>query len=275
MNCSKLVTLVGAIAVTLGIVVTAVAPAPSTASTRTGFLTEDSTKVYPDPKEQPVRLEPQGGPQTYAADRYVIDASPAPWTSSRNGPGQFFQASVPNGAVFDVVQRWGATWYFGTVNHNYQYCGWILAENLDASGAGNSVCPALFCDNRAFDKPNCPPKEFTQYINCETCGGGWATQLQQSVCYYRNVYPWNVPAIPLNGANVCRSPGYTVYWRYVSEDGNWVAISDPAIEHLKWFFVPHSALPGICGSGSNAKAPTDFNKQQDWGLVCKNAAEGG
>jgi hypothetical protein len=99
---------------------------------------------------------------------------------------------------------------------------------------------------------------------------------------YRNVYPWNVPAAGYDLAGIQRPAGYAVDWRYVSEDGNWVAVSDPdptpAVADQKWFFVPKWSLPTVCGGGANAKPPTTPERGpsgENWGLVCKTAAEGG
>lgn len=72
-------------------------------------------------------------------------------------------------------------------------------------------------------------------------------QLSTSAELYRNVYPWNVPATGYDDAGINRPAGYTVYWRYVSEDGQWVAVSDPdptpAISNMSWFFVRKTAFP--------------------------------
>jgi hypothetical protein len=214
-------------------------------------------------------------PLSVAAQRYLVHVPKTPyWGTVRNAPSSFFTATVQNGDYLDVTQKAGQVNYFGEVRHSgFGYCGWILAANLDPNSNFVSDCPAGFTS---------PPAGFSQYINCETCNGGWGVQLQANTQLYRNVYPWNVPAGGYDAAGIVRPAGYTVYWRYVSEDGNWVAVSDPdptpAINNQSWFFVPKSSLPTICGGGANAKPPTTPQRGpggENWGLVCKSAAEGG
>lgn len=49
-----------------------------------------------------------------------------------------------------------------------------------------------------------------------------------------------------------------MYWRYVSKNGEWVAINDVNSSYaLKWFFVPRSAVPGICPGGAHGSGVWD------------------
>lgn len=223
--------------------------------------TEDPTKVYKDPKEPPVELIPQEPapgevtPMYQTNARYTINpANSAPWASARNSHQQFFIGSVADG---DTLNAYGGFDKNSRVGHipNQGFCGWILSENLDPiGGTVDQPCPWEWFLN---------PQDFSQYINCDHCNGGWDVSLAHGTTLHRNVHPWRLPTLP-EDPSIYRPAGYVVYWRYVSEDGNWVAVSDPNVSHLKWFFVPKSALPNICAAG-----PTP-SVHPGWGLSCKH-----
>lgn len=244
----------------------------------------EGTRVVPDPPDVPVTLEPLHRPvpavpigegDSTAGARYRINVHDGlPWASSRNEPLGFFVNSVRDDTIMTVVKGQRTTGpngetqhYMGDIDHypNW-FCGWVFAMNMDPlERQGTSRCPSDW---------TLAPSRFSQYINCETCRGGWTVSLAHSVTYVRNVYPW-APNHEVHDYSISRPAGYEVHWRYVSEDGNWVAVSDTDPDmHMKWFFVPKSALPNICGGGADA-GPPSTPERQDWGLVCKSEAEGG
>ena len=120
------------------------------------------------------------------------------------------------------------------------FCGWVLAENLNAAPGSGYQTP---CDSSWA----MPLGAMTQYINCDSCDGGFDARLTRSVTAHRNVYPWHTgPGIP-SGA-VSSDPSVTLNqneqfnWRYLSENGEWVAGTTTRPYALKWFFVPANAL---------------------------------
>lgn len=232
---------------------------------------ENPNLVLPDRPDQPVTLkplEPQAAAEgevsaafAYPTYRYQIDTPTGSWASVRNRAQQFYYGAAQDGWEFRVnqmVQTGGSS----TLN-NYggylparNFCGFIFSMNLNPlSGSSTSPCPSNF---------DVPPANFTQFINCDTCNGGWAVKLKQPVTFMRNVYPWSVGnENPPTDASISRPAGYTVYWRYVSENGQWAAVSDndPSLT-LNWFFVPRAALGNICTAGATPSS------QPGWGLSC-------
>ncbi len=226
-------------------------------------ISGDARNVFPDPPDEPVTLEPADdagdqGAQSFAyptTARYIVNpANNAPWASLRNWHQLLFIGSVADGHNLDVTNSYLYS-RMGYVPQRW-FCGWVFAESLDnIGGSGTSPCPSTW---------EMYPAGFSQYVNCDYCGGGWGpVYLAHGTYLYRNVYPW-VQNPPLTDQSVWRPAGTPVYWRYVSEYGNWVAVSDDSVEHLKWFFVPKTALPNICNGGAGAYPSSRYG----WGMTC-------
>lgn len=214
---------------------------------------EDVNTVLPDPVEPPVELSPiddapDGGitPSFVTSPRRYTVSITNGWGSIRARPNSWFIGSIANGWTLnafnppspDPGSRLG---YFFERN----FCGWVLNQNLiNNNTTGTSACNSNW---------TLAVKDFTQIINCDTCNGGYLTHLTGYTCYVRNAYPWWAgpdypPGQPLD-FTVCNNAGTPVYWRYISENGQWAAISDPQYS-FKWFFVPTQALPStICSQG--------------------------
>jgi len=218
---------------------------------------ENPLDVLPDPTERPVKLTPVDGRgrgktidepslRYFAPNRYRINTPRGSWATLRTFHQQFFIGTVADGWILNAqgsysYSRWG---FFS----ERDFCGWLLAENLDPiTGSGQSPCPPDW---------NLPIGSASQVINCDRCDGGFGVTLTQNVTFRRNVYPWHTgPGVPPGAVStdpsISRPAGYKVYWRYVSENGEWLAIADPDPTLAQaWFFIPRSAVGNICAAGA-------------------------
>lgn len=219
-------------------------------------------QMQPDPIEPPVTLIPQGGTSAGGSAKggattnsvvtprkYTIQADSGSWATIRSYANSWFIGSVQTGMTLnafnppspDPGSRLG---YVPERN----FCGWVINTNvINQNTTGISECDSNW---------SLTPASFTQMINCDSCNAGYATTLMGYTCYVRNAYPWWTgpdypPGQPLD-FTVCNNAGHQVYWRYVSANGQWVAIIDPSYS-LSWFFVPRSALPSnICTATPHA-----------------------
>lgn len=225
---------------------------PGGASAKPAPGRDDPTDTLPDrlgPSVSFQQAPAKGGgvsTQSYAAPNlYRIHVSSGLWAGVRNAHQQFFIGSAKEGMQFNSNNSYSYSRFGYLPDRNF--CGWVLAESLDPlGGSGTSPCPSSW---------TLPLSGFTQFINSDSCNCGWAATLATSVTYRRNVYPWHTgPGVPSGGitdTSISRPAGYVVYWRYVSENGEWVAVADPDPSLvMNWFFVPRSALPGICPGGA-------------------------
>jgi hypothetical protein len=214
-------------------------------------------QILPDPVEPPVTLIPQDGntsttrPKGVTTNavttprKYTIQASPG-WASIRSSAHSWFIGSAQTGMTLnafnpDPAHPEDADSRMGYITER-NMCGWLLTQSItNQNSTGVSQCGSNWSLGIG---------SASQMINCDSCNGGYSTNLLAYTCYVRNAYPWWTgpdypPGQPLD-FTVCNNAGHQVYWRYVSANGQWVAISDPNYA-MTWFFVPRSALPAnIC-----------------------------
>jgi len=174
---------------------------------------------------------------SYAPNSYVIGNAYRGWTDDMQGAAQFSSGpGNPKGTYY----RWGFLYGEG-----FDRCAWIdegevgerVAVEADRCGAPQEIDTGMFLAT------------YTNGTHNALAGDGSPTHMNYagSGCTdrfgYGNVAPWKVPAIPAN--SVGRVPnGKELLWRYVSRDGKWVMVRDPApaAGGPNWYFVQRGCL---------------------------------
>jgi hypothetical protein len=169
---------------------------------------------------------------SYAPNSFVIGNAYAGWTDEVQGSPQFSSGpGNPEGAAY----RWG--YLFG---ENFDRCAWVNEEDL---GAGVHEGGQRCGDPQEIDTPYFAAT-FTNGIRNDLVGDGSETHMHYAGdgCVdtrgYGNVSPWRVPATPANPVGQVPD-GKLLRWRYVSRDGLWVLVRDPATPpgQPNWYFV--------------------------------------
>jgi len=169
---------------------------------------------------------------SYAPNSFVIGNAYPGWTDMVQGNAQF---SHGPGNELGASYRWGNL--FG---ENFDHCAWVGTKET----TGGIYLHGARCGSpQQIDKPYF----FATYTNGEhndLAGDGSDTHMHYagSGCTnkagYGNVEPWRVPATPANVVGQVPD-GKLLKWRYVSKDGSWVLVRDPAPPANKpnWYFV--------------------------------------
>ena len=170
---------------------------------------------------------------SYAPNSFVIGNAYAGWTDIIQGPSQF---SAGPGNQGGANYRWG--YLYGT---NFDRCAWVESSAVDPTTSvhGTNRCGSPQQINT--------PMFLSTYTNGEhnqLAGDGSITHMQYdgSGCTdtraFGNVEPWRDPATPANEVFVVPN-GKELRWRYVTHDGRWVLVRDPAPTTGKpnWYFV--------------------------------------
>ncbi len=169
---------------------------------------------------------------SYAPNSFVIGNAYSGWTDLVQGNPQF---SKGPGNESGTYYRWG--YIYG---ESFDRCAWVgnqdiddgVHENGDACGSPQQIDTPMF---------------WVTYTNGEhndLAGDGSVTHMHYagSGCSnhdgYGNVEPWRVPATPNNSLGAVPD-GKTLLWRYVTKDGSWVLVRDPAppANAPNWYFV--------------------------------------
>ncbi len=169
---------------------------------------------------------------SYAPNSFVIGNAYPGWTDAAQGDAQFSHGpGNPNGTWY----RWG--YLFG---ENFDHCAWV------GTGAttGGTYVPGKRCGNPQEINTPYFLATYTNGEHNQLAGDGSETRMHYSGsgCVdkngYGNVEPWRVPATPANVVGQIPD-GKVLKWRYVSKDGHWVLIRDPAppTHQPNWYFV--------------------------------------
>ena len=170
---------------------------------------------------------------SYAPNSFVIGNAYGGWTDIDQGAPQFSHGPGNEGGAY---YRWG--YLYG---ENFDRCAWINDNDLDATTThhGTNKCgsPQEIDDNYFYPT-------FTNGEHNQLAGDGSITHMQYdgSGCTdktgYGNVEPWRSPATPANPVGVIPD-GKELRWRYVTRDGHWVLVRDPAppAGQPNWYFV--------------------------------------
>lgn len=169
---------------------------------------------------------------SYAPNSYVIGNAYPGWTDDVQGNAQF---SKGPGNSAGVSYRWG--YLFG---ENFDHCAWVNTDDapVDSHKSGSKCGSPQEIDTPMF------MSEYTNGDHNSLAGDGSDTHMHYagSGCTdhdgYGNVAPWRVPATPANSLGAIPD-GKLLKWRYVSRDGQWVLVRDPAPvpNAPNWYFV--------------------------------------
>ena len=170
---------------------------------------------------------------SYAPNSFVIGNAYPGWTDHVQGDPQFSSGpGNPNGASY----RWGFLY-----GENFNHCGWVSDSIVKDSGRAHNECGSP----QEIDTPHFAAT-YTNGMRNRKVSDGSLTHMHyagsgcRDVNGYGNVSPWRVPATPANSVGAVPD-GRTLYWRYVSKDGEWVLVHDPVNNGSKtlpnWYFV--------------------------------------
>jgi hypothetical protein len=169
---------------------------------------------------------------SYAPNSFVIGNAYPGWTDLIQGNAQFSAGPGNYGGAF---YRWGFLYGEG-----FDRCAWVndaeIGSGAHQAGA-HCASPQQIDDGFFFST-------FTNGEHNQLAGDGSDTRMHYtgSGCTdrhgYGNVEPWRVPATPNNDVGVVPD-GKLLKWRYVSRDGHWVLVRDPAPPPAapNWYFV--------------------------------------
>lgn len=172
---------------------------------------------------------------SYAPNSYVIGNAYPGWSAVIQGPPQFAHGpGNPDGAYY----RWGL------LGGRFGRCAWIE----DGNTTGGAPVPGRCGDPQQIDTPYFL-RTFTDGTKNNRAGDGSETRMEHGAprctdtTAYGNVSPWAVPSRPADP--VFEVPDQRrLLWRYVTRDGRWVMVRDPARteDEPNWYFVPRGCV---------------------------------
>lgn len=163
---------------------------------------------------------------------YVIGTAYRDWTVDVQGDA-------------DASYRWGRV--FGDLNA----CLWIYEGAVAGSGAANQSCSATryIMPTSQFTNGQIGGSEDDGASVATVAGAGCATYDGVHLIGYGNVRPWQDQTSASAPIATTVAIGAPVLWRYVSRDGAYVMVRDPAggstdgIGAQSWYFLPRGCLP--------------------------------
>lgn len=185
-----------------------------------------------------------------AAVRKTVDSD---YTLLRRGPRSYVVGTAYRGWTVDVQGPADASYRWGRIFGDLNRCLWIYEGAVTGDGSATESCSS---------SPEVMPT--TDFTNGQIGGGsddgasigtvagaGCATYDGVHLIGYGNVRPWQVPALASAAVATTLVAGAPVNWRYVSRDGAFVMVRDPAggstdgVGIQAWFFLPRGCLPAI------------------------------
>jgi hypothetical protein len=218
---------------------------------------------------------------SYAPNSFVIGNAYAGWTDELRGDSVF--AKGPGNAS-------GVNYQCGFLyGENFDHCGWV--DRTVVSGGADSFACGTECPGD-YDTTLFRSTYTDGTINAGV-SDGQETHMHYSgsgctdTNGYGNVSPWRVPATPANSLGTVPD-GKLLLWRYVSKDGHWVLVRDPAPTsgQPNWYFVhrgcvslaPPPASPPSTPPATHCCALCNDRKDayhaDASGMSCAEAAEG-
>jgi hypothetical protein len=185
----------------------------------------------------------------YSPNSFVIGNAYPGWTDELHG-GAVFRSGPgnPGGTNYQCGMLFGEA---------FDHCGWIDRGKVSGGADGNacgSACPAgydttLFRDTYTDGTINSGVSD-GQETHMHYAGSGCSDTKG-----YGNVSPWRVPATPANAVGSVPD-GKLLLWRYVSKDGHWVLVRDPAPPsgQPNWYFV-HRGCVSLAPPSSQPPPP--------------------
>lgn len=188
---------------------------------------------------------------TSTAEAAVRKSVTSDYTLLRRGPRSYVVGTAYRDWTFDAQGDADAGYRWGRVFGDLNTCLWIYEGAVAGDGATSQSCS---------ETPRIMPVE--EFTNGQIGGGaddgasvatvpgpGCATHDGAHLLGYGNVRPWLVPAVASAPVPTSVVAGANVLWRYVSRDGAFVMVRDPAagstdgVGVQSWFFLPRACLP--------------------------------
>ena len=211
---------------------------------------------------------------SYAPNSFVIGNAYAGWTDELRGESVFAKGpGNPSGVDYQCGFLYG---------ESFDHCGWV--DRSVVSGAADTFacgaeCPGDY-DTTLFRST------YTDGTINSGVSDGQETHMHYSgsgctdTNGYGNVSPWRVPATPANSIGAVPD-GKLLLWRYVSKDGHWVLVRDPAPAggSPNWYFVHRGCVSLAPPPAPAAHCCALCNERKDAyhadasGVSCSEAAD--
>lgn len=198
------------------------------------------TLVLPVASTSPTSTAEAALRKTVTSDYTLLRRAPASYVIGTAYRGWTFDAQGPAQAGY----RWGRV--FGDLNA----CLWIYDGAVSGSAAATESCPtASTYPTSWFTNGVISPGADDGSLIATVAGSSCWTYDGVHLLGYGNVRPWQVPARASSPIATSLVHGSTVKWRYVSRDGRYVMVRDPAAGSTdgrgvqSWYFLPRGCFP--------------------------------
>ncbi len=173
------------------------------------------------------------------------------YTLLRRGPRSYVIGTAYRGWTVDVQGNADSGYRWGRVFGNLNACLWIYEGAVAGSGAATQSCSStpqimptwLFTNGQIGGGSDDGASVAT------VPGAGCLTYDGVHLIGYGNVRPWQDVTYATALIPTSLTFGATVHWRYVSRDGAYVMVRDPAagstdgVGLQPWYFLPRGCLP--------------------------------
>jgi len=189
-------------------------------------------------------------PTSSAAEAALRKSVTSDYTLLRRAPASYVIGTAYRGWTVDIQGPAESGYRWGRIFGDLNACLWIYAGAVAGSGSANESCQdAATMPTSAFTNGVISPGADDGSSIAVVAGPGCATYDGAHLIGYGNVRPWLVPARASSPIPTSLVYGSTVRWRYVSRDGAFVMVRDPASGSTdgrglqSWFFLPRGCFP--------------------------------
>ncbi len=184
------------------------------------------------------------------ADAAVRKSVNTDYTLLRRGPRSYVIGTAYRGWTFDAHGPADSGYRWGRIFGNLNTCLWIYEGAVTGSGATNDSCGAAqWMPVSQFTNGQIGGGSDDGATVRTVAGAGCGSYNGTHITGYGNVRPWEVPTTPSAPIATSLAYGASVRWRYVTRDGKWVMVRDPAagttdgVGVQGWYFLPRGCLP--------------------------------
>lgn len=171
----------------------------------------------------------------------------------RRGPSSYVIGTAYRGWTVDVHGPASGGYRWGRVFGDLNGCLWIYEGAVAGSGATTDSCsnPGTIYPTWLFTNGQISAGVSDGTSVATVAGADCWTYDGVHIIGWGNVRPWADQTSVTAGVPTTLTYGSTVRWRYVSRDGAYVMVRDPAGGSTdgtgiqSWFFLPRGCLPSI------------------------------